>query len=86
MFADYRVPQALAYLGVLKYSSDVFKKLQEHTLLENGSELEVQLRAFSIKACEVSLKTYFFDGMNFCKYFCHFSFLSHLIDMVLISN
>uniref|UniRef100_A0A0N4UH34 Queuosine 5'-phosphate N-glycosylase/hydrolase n=1 Tax=Dracunculus medinensis TaxID=318479 RepID=A0A0N4UH34_DRAME len=56
MFADYRVPQALAYLGVLKYSSDVFKKLQEHTLLENGSELEVQLRAFSIKACEMSKK------------------------------
>ncbi|VDN01238.1 unnamed protein product [Thelazia callipaeda] len=53
MFADYRVPQVLSFLGVLKYSPKLMKTLRANTLLENGSEHEVELRAFSIKACDV---------------------------------
>ncbi|VDO46016.1 unnamed protein product, partial [Brugia timori] len=51
MFADYRVPQVLHFLGVLKYSPALMKKLNEKELLQNGSEYEVELRGFSIKAC-----------------------------------
>lgn len=54
MFADYRVPQVLAFLGVLRYSDAVIQRLSSSALLENGSELEVLIRAFSINACDVS--------------------------------
>lgn len=53
MFADYRVPQILAYLGVLEYSPELVEMLNLTDLVENGSELEVQLRGFSIYACDV---------------------------------
>lgn len=33
MFADYRLPQILVYLGALKYSDDLLKKLLEGLLL-----------------------------------------------------
>ncbi|EFO16807.2 hypothetical protein LOAG_11695 [Loa loa] len=56
MFADYRVPQALHFLGVLKYSSALMKELDEKELLQNGSEHEVELRGFSIKACDDIVK------------------------------
>lgn len=56
MFADYRVPQVLHFLGVLKYSPALMKKLNEKELLQNGSEYEVELRGFSIKACDDIVK------------------------------
>ncbi|VDK44643.1 unnamed protein product [Anisakis simplex] len=52
MFADYRVPQALGYLGALHYSPKLMKSLRLSPLLTNGSNLEIELRAFSIKACD----------------------------------
>jgi len=36
MFADYRVPQALEYFGILKYSEELKKVLQSNTVLESG--------------------------------------------------
>lgn len=57
MFADYRVPQVLAFLNVLKYSPKLLEKLRETQLIENGSELEVVLRGVSIYACEVMILT-----------------------------
>ena len=54
MFADYRVPQALAFLGVLLYSERLMQKLRSGQLMEYGSEEEVTLRAFSIHTCDVS--------------------------------
>ncbi|KAM3725343.1 Queuosine salvage protein [Dirofilaria immitis] len=56
MFPDYRVPQVLHFLGVLKYSSVLMKQLNGKELLENGSEHEVELRGFSIKACDDIVK------------------------------
>lgn len=53
MFADYRVPQALAYLGALKYSQELLKMLEKGIWLKNGSEEEVELRGASIYVCEV---------------------------------
>ncbi|CAI5447467.1 unnamed protein product [Caenorhabditis angaria] len=52
MFADYRVPQALAFLGALEYSQNLLEKLGEGKRLENGSEPEVELRAASIAVCD----------------------------------
>ena len=51
MFADYRVPQVLAYLGVLEYGEIMLELLNNN--LKCGSEEEVQIRGFSIEACEV---------------------------------
>uniref|UniRef100_A0A0N4VUB4 Queuosine 5'-phosphate N-glycosylase/hydrolase n=1 Tax=Haemonchus placei TaxID=6290 RepID=A0A0N4VUB4_HAEPC len=53
MFADYRVPQALAYLGALEYSPELVKLLKSGQLLPNGSAEEVELRGASIWVCEV---------------------------------
>ncbi|KHN77235.1 UPF0553 protein C9orf64 [Toxocara canis] len=52
MFADYRVPQALAHLGALHYSSKLIRSLRANPVLPNGCPLEVELRGFSIKACD----------------------------------
>lgn len=53
IFADYRVPQALAYLGALKYSEELEKKLKSDELLLNGDRYEVEIRGCSIKTCEL---------------------------------
>uniref|UniRef100_A0A1I8AXT4 Queuosine 5'-phosphate N-glycosylase/hydrolase n=1 Tax=Meloidogyne hapla TaxID=6305 RepID=A0A1I8AXT4_MELHA len=53
MFADYRVPQALAYLGVLEYGDIMLQLLNKP--LKCGSEEEIQIRGFSIEACELIL-------------------------------
>jgi len=53
MFADYRVPQALAYLNVLEYGNGLLENLKNNKLLKCGGEEEVQIRGFSIEACEV---------------------------------
>uniref|UniRef100_A0A915DHA5 Queuosine 5'-phosphate N-glycosylase/hydrolase n=1 Tax=Ditylenchus dipsaci TaxID=166011 RepID=A0A915DHA5_9BILA len=52
MFADYRVPQALAFLGVLKYSEKLLSILKINPFLKNGSEEEVVIRGNSIYACD----------------------------------
>uniref|UniRef100_A0A2K6W0D4 Queuosine 5'-phosphate N-glycosylase/hydrolase n=1 Tax=Onchocerca volvulus TaxID=6282 RepID=A0A2K6W0D4_ONCVO len=56
MFPDYRVPQVLHFLDVLKYSSTLMKQLDGKELLQNGSEYEVEIRGFSIKACDDIVK------------------------------
>lgn len=55
MFADYRVPQALAYLGALEYSPELMELLRSGKHLPNGSPEEVELRGASIWVCEVRL-------------------------------
>lgn len=54
MFADYRVPQALAYLNVFEYSNEFLEILKKDQLLLNGSKEEVILRGCSIYACDVN--------------------------------
>uniref|UniRef100_A0A914VWI7 Queuosine 5'-phosphate N-glycosylase/hydrolase n=1 Tax=Plectus sambesii TaxID=2011161 RepID=A0A914VWI7_9BILA len=56
MFADYRVPQALAYLGALTYSDELMTILKAKTLLDNGSDFEMELRGCSIHVCEMIVK------------------------------
>jgi len=52
MFADYRVPQVLAYFGALEYNKDLMDILKHDKLLENGNEMEVEIRGCSIYAIE----------------------------------
>ncbi|EGT56003.1 hypothetical protein CAEBREN_02478 [Caenorhabditis brenneri] len=52
MFADYRVPQALAYLGALEYSQKLLDQIGEGKRLDNGSAAEVELRGASIAVCD----------------------------------
>ncbi|GMR59717.1 hypothetical protein PMAYCL1PPCAC_29912 [Pristionchus mayeri] len=50
MFADYRVPQVLSYLGCLEYSEKLLEVLQTSQLLKYGDTREVELRGCSIYA------------------------------------
>ncbi|KAI6226400.1 Queuosine salvage protein [Aphelenchoides fujianensis] len=52
MFADYRVPQVLFFLGVLEYDEKLRKRLLEFTTLRRGHEFEVAIRGLSIHAVE----------------------------------
>ncbi|XP_041975174.1 queuosine salvage protein [Aricia agestis] len=56
MFADYRVPQVLVYFGAMSYSDALMDKLKSDTLLESGSEEEVEIRGCSIHAVELLRK------------------------------
>jgi len=56
MFADYRVPQALLHLEVLKYSDKLLEKLQKKELFQPGEKLEVEIRGCSIWVVEVIRK------------------------------
>ncbi|CAG8453188.1 7738_t:CDS:1 [Acaulospora colombiana] len=53
MFADYRVPQALHYLGAISYSDSLLRTLESFTLLPSGSRLENEIRGCSIWAVEL---------------------------------
>ncbi|XP_014851447.1 PREDICTED: UPF0553 protein C9orf64 homolog [Poecilia mexicana] len=53
MFADYRVPQALVYLGVLEYSDALMEALKNGELLPSGDRREVEIRGCSIWSVEL---------------------------------
>lgn len=53
MFADYRLPQILVYLGALKYSDELLKKLLKGEMLLNGDKQEVEIRGCSIWCVEL---------------------------------
>ncbi|KAI7860625.1 hypothetical protein BDC45DRAFT_492409 [Circinella umbellata] len=56
MFADYRVPQSLYSLGVLKYSHDLMTKLEKQEMLPSGSREEIEIRGNSIWAVELMVR------------------------------
>jgi hypothetical protein len=51
---EFKQFQALAYLQVLQYSDELIALLESKVLLTNGSQIEMELRGCSIKACDVS--------------------------------
>ncbi|XP_005355348.1 queuosine salvage protein [Microtus ochrogaster] len=53
MFADYRLPQILVYLGALKYSDKLLEKLRKGEMLSNGDKQEVEIRGCSIWCVEL---------------------------------
>lgn len=52
MFADYRIPQILHHLCILKYPTSLLRKLHSLTPLAPGSREEVSLRSASIVAVQ----------------------------------
>ncbi|CAM9656238.1 unnamed protein product, partial [Hapterophycus canaliculatus] len=52
MFADYRVPQILAHLGVMEYEKELEEKIGGLVELQAGSEEEVEIRATCVQAVE----------------------------------
>uniref|UniRef100_A0A5K3FM03 Queuosine 5'-phosphate N-glycosylase/hydrolase n=1 Tax=Mesocestoides corti TaxID=53468 RepID=A0A5K3FM03_MESCO len=52
-FADYRVPQVLAYFGVLHYDDELMQKLLKKEHLESGSVWEVEIRGACLEAVEL---------------------------------
>ncbi|KAG7253120.1 LOW QUALITY PROTEIN: hypothetical protein CRUP_034519 [Coryphaenoides rupestris] len=53
MFADYRVPQALVYLGALRYTDALMEALKSGELLSSGDRREVEIRGCSVWSVEL---------------------------------
>jgi hypothetical protein len=51
-FADYKLPQVLRHLGILRYAPDLARKVDNRTLLAPGSPEEVEIRACTVRAVE----------------------------------
>lgn len=52
-FADYKIPQVLRALGILRYSPDLAERVDRQQLLEPGSPEEVEIRAGMVWAVEL---------------------------------
>lgn len=52
-FADYKVPQVLRHLGILRYSRELAAKIDRREELRAGSEEEIEIRAHTIWAVEL---------------------------------
>ena len=52
-FADYKLPQILRHLGVLRYAPELAQRIDRRELLQAGSPEEVELRANTIWAVEL---------------------------------
>lgn len=51
--ADYKLPQLLRFMGVIKYSSELAGKVDSWSLIEAGSREEIEIRAATIWAIEL---------------------------------
>ena len=49
--ADYRIPQVLVHLGVLEYSTDLQRIIEQDEIIPENSKIEIQIRESSIDAC-----------------------------------
>jgi hypothetical protein len=61
-FADYKLPQVLRHLGILRYAQSLARKVDQKILLEQGSPEEVEIRANTIWAVELIRKE--LEGMG----------------------
>jgi len=52
-FADYKLPQVLRHVGVLRYAKSLAQKVDHHINLHAGSPEEVEIRANTIWAVEL---------------------------------
>jgi hypothetical protein len=52
-FADYKLPQVLRHLGILKYSQSLAAKIDRKELIKAGSPEEIEIRANTIWAVEM---------------------------------
>ncbi|NVM26841.1 MAG: hypothetical protein HWN70_13115, partial [Desulfobacterales bacterium] len=55
-FADYKLPQVLRHLGILRYARSLAQKVDQRIFIEAGSPEEVEIRANTIWAVELIRK------------------------------
>lgn len=51
--ADYKIPQVLRQLGILEYTDDLAKRIDNKQVLDHGSEMEIEIRANMLCAIEL---------------------------------
>lgn len=51
--ADYQIPKMLENMGILQYSEELKKTINEGTLIPSGSLVECEIRASMIAACKM---------------------------------
>jgi len=51
-FADYRIPQSLAHLGVIRYSDELTDILKKKTEIAPNDAMEIEVRGVSVEAIE----------------------------------
>jgi len=52
-FADYKLPQVLRHVGILRYAQALSQKIDQKMLLTSGSPDEIEIRANTIWAVEL---------------------------------
>ena len=52
-FADYKLPQVLRHLGIIRYAPELARTVDHQTLISAGSEEEVEIRAATVVAVEM---------------------------------
>lgn len=57
VFADNMLPFVLEANGVLRYDTDLSRRIGAGTLIEAGSRAEIELRAVTVHACELLRRT-----------------------------
>lgn len=51
--ADYKIPQVLRQLGILEYTADLAKLVDEEQVLDHDSEMEIEIRANMLYVIEL---------------------------------
>ncbi len=64
MFADYRVPQILRHMGVLRYSEALAHKVDTKQEIPFGSDEETEIRAATIVAVDLLQKELHKQGLS----------------------
>ena len=57
MFADYRVPQILRHVGILRYSPALCARVDARTEVPFASDEETEIRLKSCRTCYSTLHT-----------------------------
>lgn len=58
VFADYKLPQALRRLGIIRYRQDLARTVDSRTLIPPCSREEIEIRASTIHACDLVQREY----------------------------
>ena len=64
MFADYRVPQILRSMGVLKYTDSLSSSIDALETLPWGGKMEVELRAQTVVAVDMLQQALCIRGLD----------------------
>ena len=67
-FADYKLPQVLRHLGVLKYSDSLAARVDSEILIPKGTNEEIEIRAHTIWAIELLCDELREKGKNVCAF------------------